>query len=262
MALGLTNNQREELDENEDEPMLNRFYYSFSPGSTMKPLTAAFGLEQGTLVPDDTIDVSGNEWQPEGSDWGNYSVRRVTDPGGPVDLTDALVYSDNIYFANVALDLGEDSMQEWAEAFGFYETIDYLYPFKQSSLTEEGGFSTEIQLADSGYGQGQVQVNPLHLAAMYTPFLNEGAMIQPVLDQDEETGVTWKEPISAGTAVWIDEALEKVVSSPNGTAHAMQIDGYSLAAKTGTAELSGVQGDSGDDVLGWVVSYNEMIQIY
>lgn len=256
MALGLTSSQSEELDENEDEPMLNRFYYSFSPGSTMKPLTAAFGLEQGTLVPEDTIEVSGKEWQPDDSDWGDYSVRRVTDPGGPVDLTDALVYSDNIYFANVALELGEDSMQEWAESFGFYETIDYLYPFKQSTLTEEGGFSSDIQLADSGYGQGQVQVNPLHLAAMYTPFLNEGAIIQPILDQDEETGVTWKEPISAETAMWIDQALEQVVSSPSGTAHSMQLDDYSLAAKTGTAELSGAQGESGDDVLGWVVSYN------
>ena len=45
---------------------------------------------------------------------------------------------------------------------------------------------TEIQLADSGYGQGQILVNPLHLASIYTSFLNEGNMIKPYLKYKEE----------------------------------------------------------------------------
>lgn len=100
-------------------------------------------------------------------------------------------------------------------------------------------------------------VNPVHLATMYTAFSNEGAMIQPVLEQSEQTGVVWKDHLSPETAAIIDNALGKVVSEKRGTAHAMEIDGYPLAAKTGTAELSGSQGESNDDVLGWVVAYNQ-----
>ncbi|GAF17518.1 LOW QUALITY PROTEIN: penicillin-binding protein 3 [Bacillus sp. JCM 19046] len=253
VTLGLSASQRAEIEEDENQPMLNRFYSLYSPGSTFKAMTAAIGLEEGTLSPEDSIEVNGLEWQPENADWGNYSVRRVTDPGGPVDLTAALVYSDNIYFAQEALELGEEAMTEGAAAFGFSETVPYLYPFRQSLLTGEDGFNSEIQLADSGYGQGQILINPVHLASMYTTFLNEGELILPVLGKEEETGVTWKTPMSAETATIIDDALEQVVSSPNGTASSMQIDGLSLAAKTGTAEV----GSSEDGtVLGWVVSYD------
>lgn len=253
VTLGLSSSQRAELDEDENEPMLNRFYSLYSPGSTFKAMTAAFGLERGTLSPEDTIDVTGLEWQPENSDWGNYSVRRVTDPGEPVNLEAALIYSDNIYFAQEALELGEDVMVEEAESFGFSESIPYLYPVRQSLLTGEDGFNSEIQIADSGYGQGQVLVNPIHLASMYTPFLNDGNMILPVLGKDEDTGVVWKTPMASETATMIDDALEQVVSSPNGTASSMQVDGISLAAKTGTAEVGGSEDGT---VLGWVVSYD------
>ena len=46
-------------------------------------------------------------------------------------------------------------------------------------------FETEVQLADSGYGQGQVLVNPLHLACIYSAFFNEGNMISPYLEYQE-----------------------------------------------------------------------------
>ncbi|AST94754.1 penicillin-binding protein 3 [Niallia circulans] len=257
-ALGFSSEERKKIEENEEMPLLNRFSASFSPGSTMKALTAAFGLEAGTLVPEETIEVSGHDWQPDdASGWGDYHIHRVTDPGGPVDLEGALMYSDNIYFAMEALKLGEEKLIEQAEAVGFGESIDYLYPLKKSQITGEDGFRSEPELAYSGSGQGQVLVNPVHLATMYTAFSNEGAMIQPVLEQSEQTGVVWKDHLTPETAAIIDEALGKVVSEKSGTAHAMEIDGYPLAAKTGTAELSGGQGESNDDVLGWVVAYNQ-----
>lgn len=249
MTVGLSSFQREELEEDEAEPLLNRFYNRFSPGSTMKAVTAAIGLENDTLNPEDTVDVSGHEWQPDDSDWGSYHVRRVTDPNGAVDLFDAMAYSDNIYFAQAALALGEEQIQAGAELFGFGETFEYEYPLQTSLLTGENGFQSEIQLADTGYGQGEILVNPVHLASMFTTFVNEGTMIKPVLDQDEETDQVALEPVSTETANLVDETLENVVSSENGTAGSLQRDGHSIAAKTGTAEV-------GEDTLGWVVSYD------
>ncbi|WDF04508.1 MULTISPECIES: penicillin-binding transpeptidase domain-containing protein [Shouchella] len=248
MTLGLPSAQREELEENEDQPLLNRFSNRFSPGSTMKAITAAIGVDSGTVDPNETVDEPGHEWQPADSDWGGYHVRRVTDPNGAVDLFDAMAYSDNIYFAQAALAIGEEELLAGAEAFGFNETFAFTYSLQQSLLTGEEGFKSEIQLADTGYGQGEILTNPVHLAAMFTTFINEGQLIQPILEQEEETGQVLMEPVSAETATLVDEALKYVVSSDHGTAHSLERNDYAIAAKTGTAEV-------GEDTLGWVVSY-------
>ena len=70
----------------------------------------------------------------------------------------------------------------------------------QFSNTEK--IEKEVQLADSGYGQGQILVNPLHMACMYSAFCNEGNMIKPYL--------TYKE--DAMPDVWIKEAFTKDVA--------------------------------------------------
>src|SRR5699024_1285705 len=101
-----------------------------------------------------------------------YRITRVTDPGRPVNLRDAIVYSDNIYFGQVALNMGEEAFIEGTREFGFDEELDFSYPIRSSQLTNDDSFSGEIQLADSGYGQGQVQVSSLHLTTMFTTFLN------------------------------------------------------------------------------------------
>ncbi|WP_059105372.1 penicillin-binding transpeptidase domain-containing protein [Shouchella shacheensis] len=256
VSLGLSAEEREELEDDEGAPFLNRFSSRYSPGSTIKAMTAAYGLETGTIDPADTLDVDGLGWQPEGSDWGDYEVRRVSDHGSPVDLERALVYSDNIYFARAALDMGEEVMEEQSERFGFGESLPYTYPVPASQLTGEDGFSSEIQLADTGYGQGAMLVSPVHLTTMYTSLVNEGNIITPVLEQEEETGETWLEAMSAEHASLIDDALTQTVEDQLGTASAMQQGGLSVAAKTGTAELSDTQGEEGGAELGWIVAYN------
>ncbi|MCM2676956.1 penicillin-binding transpeptidase domain-containing protein [Alkalicoccobacillus plakortidis] len=192
-AVGFTSRQREDM-ETEDNPLLNRFVQTYSPGSTFKLLTAAIGLEAGTLDPSETLDVQGKSWQPEGSDWGGYEVTRVHDYEEPVDLRKALVYSDNIYFAEQALNLGEDAFSSGAEDFGFGEELPLPAIFHTSSLTGDEGMRNDIQLADSGYGQGEILMNPLHLGLAYTTIVNQGNMIQPVLELDGESGI-WKEAV-------------------------------------------------------------------
>ncbi|MBH0161741.1 penicillin-binding transpeptidase domain-containing protein [Fictibacillus sp. 26RED30] len=253
-TLGLTKTLRQKWADDPKQPMLNRFKYVYAPGSTLKPLTAAIGLENGTLNPNEEMKVSGKTWQKDKEAWGNYKVTRVTDVPS-VNLEKALIYSDNIYFAQAALNLGEDKFTEGLKKFGFSEEVPVSFPFTASSIGKDG--MSEGQLADSGFGQGQIQMSALHVAMSYTPFLNEGNLLAPRLDMSKESTV-WKERvISSDTAKMINDDLVQVVANKNGTAHndAFMKD-LPLAGKTGTAELKTSLDDKNGKELGWFVGYN------
>jgi penicillin-binding protein 3 len=252
-TLGISNETRKKWANDPENPKMNRFKYTYAPGSTLKPLTAAIGLENGTLNPDDVMKVKGKTWK-KGESWGNYHVTRVSAVPS-VNLEKALIYSDNIYFAQEALDLGQDQFVSGLKEFGLGEDIPVSYPFVASTIGEKG--MTEIQLADSGYGQGKIQMSALHVGLSYTPFLNDGNLVAPRLDQAKADSAIWKENvISPETAKIIRDDLVKVVSSSNGTAHEAYMPKLPLAGKTGTAELKKSNTDKNGMELGWFVAYN------
>lgn len=255
--LGISTKQWNGLNEDAKKPLLNRFSQAYSPGSVFKPITAAIGMDTGAIDPNRALDISGLQWQKDSS-WGDYSVTRVTDLGKPVNLKDALVYSDNIYFARTALDIGEKSFVEGAKKFGIGEEIPFDYPINSSQIANKNSISEEIQLADSGYGQGEVTLSPFHLITIYTSFLNEGSIVQPTLikNEGEEKAQYWKENIiSSETANLIKEDLIQVVEDPQGTGKAGRIEGVTLGGKTGTAELKSNQGEEGQEN-GWFVAFD------
>ena len=112
---------------------------------------------------------------------------------------------------------------------------------------------SEIQLADSGYGQGQILVNPIHLAALYTGFANKGNVIKPyILYQENPQGEVWLESAYLPEqAQLIEHAMEQVVQSEHGTGHGAYHEGISLAGKTGTAEIKQSKKDENGTELGW-----------
>ncbi len=243
---GLTSDYYAKLLEDEANPILNRFTSLYAPGSTFKPITASIGLANGIIDPNAPRDIKGETWS-NGDAWGNYEVSRVTDPGHPVDLEDALDYSDNIYFAQTAVEMGGEAMVEGLEAFGFNQDFPFTYPISASTISNSGDLSDEILLADTAYGQGELQLSVLHLATMYTPILNNGDLVKPKLLKDDETEL-WKEQmITPEQADILNTALRNVVASPNGTARGANMDGVPLAGKTGTAELKMEQGEQGKE---------------
>ncbi|CAM4055446.1 penicillin-binding transpeptidase domain-containing protein [Mesobacillus zeae] len=251
-TLGFTKSQREEMANNPADPTLNRFKLKFAPGSVMKPITAAVGLSSDKISLDKAYTINEKRWQPNNS-WGNYKVTRISDVKGQIDMEKALIYSDNIYFARVALDTGKDAFGEGLKKFGFEKELDYLYPLEPSTM---GDIGKEITLADSGYGQGQIEMNILHLSAAYTPFVNKGNLIKPVLLADDKKSQVWSEGlITEEEAMALNGMLTKVVSDPRGSAHSAVIPNYPLAGKTGTAEIKAKQGEKGRE-LGWFVGYN------
>ncbi|MBT2661537.1 penicillin-binding transpeptidase domain-containing protein [Bacillus sp. ISL-45] len=252
MALGISQNKRKMLEEDPLKPTLNRFKMTYVPGSVIKPITAAIGLESGKLQLDTAYEITGKQWSKDAS-WGGYKVTRYSNVVGNIDLEKALIYSDNIYFARAALGMGQDTFTDGLKKFGFEEQPEYLYPIEPSQI---GKIDSEISLADSAYGQGQVEMNILHLAATYSPFVNEGNLIKPILNMEDKQGQIWQEGlVSPAHAAALSNMLTKVITDPKGTAHNGLIANYPLAGKTGTAEIKEKQGDKGRE-LGWFVAYS------
>lgn len=249
--MGLSNEQWNALNEDEDKPMYNRFRQAWCPGSTFKPITAAIGLESGAIDPTEDYGNVGLSWQKDAS-WGSYYVTTLHSYE-PVILENALIYSDNIYFAKAALKIGAEEMGRSLSRLGFNEELPFEIKMAKSQYSNMENIETEIQLADSGYGQGQVLVNPLHMACIYSAFCNEGNVIKPYLVYQNEAAAEYWIPgaFSDEVASRVLEGTKKVVNDPDGTGYAAHREDVVLAGKTGTAEIKASKDDTSGTELGW-----------
>ena len=256
-VMGYTSRAWEELNNDASKPLYNRCRSTWAPGSAFKPIVAALGLTQGSLTAGTEAVYEGLQWQKDSS-WGNYYVTTLTDYS-PKNLENALVYSDNIYFAQAALDMGTENFQKGLDSVGFNETVPFTMEYKPSTYGEDGKIQSETELADSGYGQGKILVNPLHLAVMYSAFANDGSMITPYLTKgEEEKTAYWKENVftkEAAETVWND--MVQVVDHPDGTGHEAMIEGKTIAGKTGTAEIKASKEDTSGTELGYFMGIRD-----
>lgn len=247
---GFTQEEWDSLSSDEDTPMYARYEGTWVPGSSFKPVTAGIGLSTSSFTASEDFGTSGSSWQ-NSSSWGDYYVTTLTTYKSTANLRNALIYSDNIYFAKAALKIGADTFAEELTNIGFNTAIDFPISVSASQYSDDDTFSSEIQLADSGYGQGQVLVNPLHMASIYSAFVNDGNMIKPIIVYGEDTEYLVENAFTEEAAEEICNDLIEVVEDSNGTAHAAQISGVTIAGKTGTAELKSSQDDEDGEELGW-----------
>ncbi|MFS1087315.1 penicillin-binding transpeptidase domain-containing protein [Enterococcus casseliflavus] len=243
MTQGISQEDYDAYEQNEDLPFISRFATAYAPGSTFKAITGAIGLENGTIDPTQSIVIDGLKWQKDSS-WGDYFVTRVTDVAS-VNLKDALVYSDNIYMAQQTLSMGEDAFRDGLSKLIFGETLDLPIAMNPAQISNEDSFNSDILLADTGYGQGELLLNPIQQAAIYSVFANQGKLVYPRLVKEAEQKD--KEVFKAETIDQINQDLTAVVSDPNGTAHSLAALNIPLAAKTGTAEIKEKQDEKGQE---------------
>ncbi|WP_273833554.1 penicillin-binding transpeptidase domain-containing protein [Guptibacillus sedimenti] len=253
-TLGFDEGEYAKLAGNKDLPFSAKFNKTYSPGSTIKPLTASIALRDGDLDPNAVEKIDGLKWQPDSS-WGGYKVTRVKPADPEVNLAEALMHSDNIYFARKALDLGADKFQKGLESFQIGQEVKFPFPTENSSISNGGLGDNDILLADSAYGQGELQISPYQLAMTYTTFANDGVMLKPTLRTVEDESAEEYKVISPEIASIVSDDLEKVVSDPEGTAYDPVVKGISLAGKTGTAELKAAGEEEGPEN-GLFVAYN------
>ena len=251
MALGVSSEEWKELQENEKTPLLARYTQKYCPGSTFKPITGAIGLSTNSLKTTDTFSYSGKSWQKDKS-WGDYNITTLTAYSGEKNLKNALIHSDNIYFAQATLQIGKDNFIDGLKKLKFGEDIDFELNLSKSQFSNSDTIKSETLLADSGYGQGQILVNPIHMASIYSSFANNGNMVKPYLKykENKETEYLAKEVFTKDAVQEIKNDLIQVVENPEGTAKDMKINGVTIAGKTGTAELK-VSKDSEGDTIGW-----------
>ena len=251
MVLGVSTDEWNEISNDEKTPMLARYTQKYCPGSTFKPITGAIGLSTNSLSADDTFSYSGLSWKKDAS-WGTYNITTLTAYNGAKNLKNALIHSDNIYFAQAALKIGNKNMTSGLDKLKFNENIKFDLNLAKSQYSNDGKIDKETLLADTGYGQGQILINPVHMASIYSAFYNEGNMIKPYLEFKENKAPTIlvENAFTKEASEEIKNDLIQVVENPEGTAKDMKINGVTIAGKTGTAELKASK-DEKADTIGW-----------
>jgi len=255
------------LNANESEtPLLNRATQGqYPPGSTFKVVTAAAALDSGTITPETTIDAPGTlevEGVPLQNDF-NQSF-------GPISLDTALTFSVNTWFAQLGEQVGEKTLFEYMDRFGFNATPAIDLPEDQvykSGVFDEGellGPNDPVDLARVAIGQERLASTPLQMAEVAAAIANEGRLMKPqiwsrVVDPDGHVvermdPSQYSQPISAETAAELASAMEGVVSAGTGTNAA--IPGVPVAGKTGTAETpSETCGGSSEANQAWFIGF-------
>ncbi|HEU4706751.1 MAG TPA: penicillin-binding transpeptidase domain-containing protein [Solirubrobacterales bacterium] len=238
------------LNQNEIEtPLLNRATQGlYPPGSTFKVVTAAAGLESGTITPETTIDAPGS-LEVEGTPLQNDFNENF----GPISLDTALTNSVNTWFGQLGQQVGQDQLFETMEKFGFNATPAIDLPSDEvydSGIYEEGHLlhrNDPVDLARVAIGQERLLATPLQMTEVAAAIANGGKLMKPqiwnrVIDPDGRVvekldPSVYSEPVSAQTAEELTTAMEGVVSEGTGTNAA--IPGVPVAGKTGTAETPG-----------------------
>ena len=184
-VLGMTSDEWNEINNNENKPMFVRYQQSYIPGSTFKPITGAIGLTTGTLSVDDTFTYNGLSWKKDG--WGEFDITTLTSYSGPKNLKNALIHSDNIYFAQAALQIGKKNFTDGLNKILFNQDLNLEISTAKSQYSNSKDISNEKVLADSGYGQGEILVSPILMASIYSAFNNDGNMVKPyIIEKDNK----------------------------------------------------------------------------
>lgn len=256
---GMSGDEYKALEEQENEPLRNRAARElYPPGSTFKAFTAAAALDTGTVNENYVFTgyIDNDYWKPTGYGewpWPRIKRTRVYHRTEPMNMTNCMLHSDNIYFADVALKIGQEKfIAYFNEKLGMDKSLPYELGAARSQLYSRGSVMDNKMLADSGYGQGQVLVTPLQFAAMFSAFANNGDMPTPRITDGlyVTDGVEYKCIRKSEYSVWMEDtistnAINKIVPmlqgvvdpNKNGTGRSLRVTNVDVAAKTGSAEI-------------------------
>ncbi len=214
----------------------------YTPGSTFKTVTAAIAIEEGFAQPDSVYEDNG-QIVIEGRVLPEYN--RPDESRDQWTLQEGIAWSLNVVFARVGMQVGGELYWDYGPRLGFGEQIPYDVPVAESQIANDREALDDTNMvADTGFGQGQIQMSPLHLAMIASAWANDGQMMRPYLVQsitspDGETTWTadpeeWRQPVSADTANQVEAMMVNAVE--NGSIGNAYVDGYVIGGKTGTAE--------------------------
>ena len=250
-----------------NSPLYNRAVQgSYIPGSTVKPLIAAMALDGGVV--DENYEFTGEiikkQWTPKGY-WPYPPITRVSNYSGPVNMSNAITKSDNIYFADVALKAGWEKLEPFLKMIGFDERIPFDLRVSKPGYLNSSNYENMQLLAATGYGQGELIISPLQMACIFSSLANNGDVMTPRLVRatrrmegtdyavvDEYSESVWKENIISDHALsTIVPMLRRVVEE--GSGRKIHINGLTICGKTGTAEI----GSDKTREIAWMIAFVE-----
>lgn len=248
ISLGISDNEWNEIINNKKKPLFTRFLSKYTPGSTMKPIVAAIGLDTDLFTDTENFGKSVKTWQKDSS-WKDFYVTTLEVYNGESNLEKALIHSDNVYFAKAALKIGKNLFKQELDRYGFNKPLNFE---QNTDISVYGNIDSEAKLAVSGFGQGEMEVNPIFMAKIYSAFANNGKAVTPYIlqkegnDQNTVNSVNLIKPLTANK---IKNDLKKVIDE--GTGKLAKIDGKNLYGKTGTAEIKMTKDDKSGEEIGW-----------
>ena len=248
ISLGISDNEWNEIVNNKKKPLFTRFLSKYTPGSTMKPIVAAIGLDTDSFTDIENFGKSVKSWQKDSS-WKDFYVTTLEVYNGESNLEKALIHSDNVYFAKAALKIGKNLFKQELDRYGFNKPLNFE---QNTDISVYGNIDSEAKLAVSGFGQGEMEVNPIFMAKIYSAFANNGNAVTPYIlqkegnNQNTVNSVNLIKPLNANK---IKNDLKKVIDE--GTGKLAKIDGKNLYGKTGTAEIKMTKDDKSGEEIGW-----------
>jgi penicillin-binding protein 2 len=240
------------VSEDSLHPLFNRAMKgTFPPGSTMKPFTAAAGLEYGGVTLDTHFDACRGA-----KAFGNRVFKCWEKRGhGALGMIDAIIRSCDVYFYQLGVREGLDAWSRMATECHFGQKTGIDLPGELPGLAPSQAYFdkrygraawTKYLVVNLSIGQGEVLVTPLQMATLYAAIANGGDIYRPrlvskiITPSGDSTIIppekTGRLPMSEATLNALHIALLGVVNSAGGTAHQAQVKGYTVAGKTGTAQ--------------------------
>jgi cell division protein FtsI (penicillin-binding protein 3) len=209
--------------------------FTYEPGSTFKAFTVAGALEDHVVTPDTMFHLEPSI---------QVADRTITDAEdrGPVDLTvsQILAQSSNVGAVTIGLKLGATKFSRWVSRFGFGHQTGIQYPGEERGIVPSYQDYSGSSIGNLPMGQG-LSVTPVQMVAAYAAIANGGILRRPQL-LERVDGEPVKEPrgrrvIGPRVAAELRQMLEGVLA-PGGTASEVTVPGYTLAGKTGTAQVA------------------------
>jgi cell division protein FtsI/penicillin-binding protein 2 len=218
------------------EDLLNKATgFNYEPGSTFKSFTVSAALEEGLVTPETEFVL------PPELHVADRTIKDAEERGTETMTTaQILARSSNIGAVTIGLKLGATKFSKWMETFGFGKPTGVQFPDEESGIVPKLSEYSGSTMGNLPMGQGAA-VTPMQMVQGYTAIANNGILRPPQLIQkvgeEEVHEPKGKRVISAKTATEVREMLEGVLG-PEGTASMVSVPGYTLAGKTGTAQVA------------------------